>query len=514
MKKIYLALFGTAILITSCQPDNTEKTDNSKDIKETGIIPKYAADVPEFVTTPDLVSTDLLGDLKFFDGTPTKETTEKIYDFLDVSRAAEAFLNGIPAASVYAVLEGFKEAGLKPGDLGIFEELMDARSLFLTPNSTTMYCVTEIDVKDGPIVVEVPPGVLGPVDDAYFRWVVDLGLTGPDQGKGGKYLFVHRDYDGDIPEGYLVARTPTFRNVLFFRAFVVNGDLKGTAEAVKSGYHSYSLAEAGNPAPQVFKNLSGLQFNTVHANNFRFFEELNAVIQYEPADAFDPELVGQFAAIGIKKGQPFNPDARMKKLLEEGVAIGNASARVLSYSPRKKSVYFYEDRQWTSPFAGLSYAFEDNGERVLDDRIFFHYMATGITPAMAKPRVGSGSAYGLAVKDSKGEYLDGGKTYSVTLPSPIPINNFWSFMVYSNQHRSMLETDQKLAGLDSNNPDMKANDDGSYTVYFGPSAPKGHEGNWIQTMPNKSYSVLLRLYGPLQPWFDKTWKPGDFEVVN
>jgi hypothetical protein len=198
---------------------------------------------------------------------------------------------------------------VKPGELGIFEELMDARSLFLTANSTTIYCMAEIDVKEGPVVVEVPPGVLGPVDDAYFRFVTDVGQTGPDKGNGGKYLFVHRDYKGEIPDGYFIAKTPTFRNLFFFRAFVKDNDLKGTVAAVKSGFRMYLLSQAGNPPKQVFHNLSGKKFNTVHANDFKFFEELNAVIQYEPADAFDPELVGQFASIGIKKGEPFKPDA-------------------------------------------------------------------------------------------------------------------------------------------------------------------------------------------------------------
>ena len=133
---------------------------------------------------------------------------------------------------------------------------------------------------------------------------------------------------------------------------------------------------------------------------------------------------------------------------------------------------------------------------------------------MSQPKVGQGSVYEIAAHDANGDYLDGGKNYSVTLPGPVPINNFWSFMVYSGQHRSMLETDQKFGGLDSNNPSVKANKDGSYTMWFGPKAPKGHEGNWIQTMPGKSYNVILRLYGPLQPWFDKTWKPGDFELVQ
>jgi len=142
------------------------------------------------------------------------------------------------------------------------------------------------------------------------------------------------------------------------------------------------------------------------------------------------------------------------------------------------------------------------------------YMATGITPAMAKSRVGTGSVYAFTPHDSAGRYIDGGKTYKVTLPAPIPVNNFWSFMVYSGQHRSMLKTDQKFAGLDSNNPSIKPNEDGSYTMWFGPEPPEGHEGNWIQIIPGKSWSSLLRFYGPLKPWFDKTWKPSDFELVK
>jgi hypothetical protein len=156
----------------------------------------------------------------------------------------------------------------------------------------------------------------------------------------------------------------------------------------------------------------------------------------------------------------------------------------------------------------------NNGELVLDDRIMFHYYATAITPAMAKPKVGTGSAYEIGAHDSEGRYLDGGKTYKCTLPGPVPAKDFWSFMVYDNQTRSMLETDQKSGGLDSNNPSVKPNADGSYTIWFAPTPPKGHEGNWIQTMPGKGWNVLLRLYGPLQEWFDKTWMPGDIELVK
>lgn len=475
--------------------------------------PKYSADVPEFLLTPDKVETKFLGDLDFFDGMPSEATVNKAYDFLDLSRGVEAFLSGMPAASLYAMLEGLKQAGLKPGDLGITEDLLDARGLLLTAQSTTPYALAEIDLKNGPVVVEIPGPVLGTLDDAFFLFVSDVGLTGPDRGKGGKYLFIGPDYEGDIPEDYFVVKSTTYRHWLLMRVFVKDGDLKASTKELKEGFRCYPLALANKPPKQKIYNLSGKQFNTIHANDEHFYEELNAVIQYEPADAFNPELVGLFASIGIKKGQPFAPDARMKKILKDAAAIGNATARSLTFRPRSKTGYFYPDRRWFSSFNG-GHDFMNNGELVLDDRIMFHYVATGITPAMATPQVGTGSAYAFTPHDANGNYLDGGKTYKVTLPAPIPVNNFWSFMVYSGQHRSMLETDQKSAGLDSNNPSVKPNNDESYTIWFGPEAPKGHEGNWIQTMPEKSYSVILRLYGPLEPWFDKTWKPGDFELVK
>ncbi|OCP10303.1 MULTISPECIES: DUF1254 domain-containing protein [unclassified Ensifer] len=477
--------------------------------------PKYSAKVPAYIKTPDTVKTRI-GTLKFFDGLPDKETVQKVYDNLDFARGVEAFLTGVPAASVFGVCNGLNEAGVKANQgIGIFSDLMDARSLFLTANSTTVYVLQCLDLSTGPVVVEVPPGVLGPVDDAFFHWVTDVGLTGPDKGQGGKYLFVPPGYTGGLPsEGYHVAKSTTFSNLVFYRAFVKDGDIAAAADGVKAKARVYPLSDAGQVTAQTFVDLSGKQLNTVHANDFRFYEEINEVIQHEPGDAFDPEIVGLFASIGIKKGQPFAPDARMKAILTDAIAVANATARAIVFAPRDERVMFYPDRQWGTGFVGGSYAFLNNGERMLDARTLFHYYATGITPAMADAKPGTGSAYAYAARDSKGEYLDGGKTYKITLPAPVPAANFWSFVVYDSQTRSMLETDQKLAGIDSTQEDVQKNPDGSVTIWFAPKPPAGHETNWVQTVSGKSWNSLLRLYGPLEPWFDKTWKPGDFELVN
>ncbi len=478
--------------------------------------PKYKADVPKRIMTLDRVPSKYVGELNFVDGFPTDETVTRVYDYLDTARAVQLFLSAMPAASINGLLNGHAEIGFKANNtVGITETLMNARSLWLTPQTTTPYVHAEIDVKHGPVVLELGTPVIGLIDDAYFRYVGDIGVVGPDQGKGGKYLIVGPEFKGDVPKDHFVLKTKTYRNWLLMRIVVQNGQTKRAVDAFKNTFRIYPLAQAKSPASTKFVNLSNKQYNTIHANDAHFFDEINEVIQYEPADSYDPEIVGLAASIGIKKGQPFKPDARMRKILDEAAAIGNASARAILFRPRNQSVYFYPGkRQWYSPLAGGSHEFLHRGARVLDDRVAFHYYATGITPKMTQPKVGTGSVYEIGSTDKNGDALDGSRTYSVTLPSPIPAKNFWSFMVYDNQTRSILETDQKTGGLDSNSKALRLNDDGSATVYFGPHPPKGKEGNWVQTMPGKGFNVLLRLYGPLQPWFDKTWIPGDFELVK
>ena len=475
---------------------------------------KMTTDIPPQITTPDSVETRL-GTLKFFDGFPDDATVEKVYDNLDFQRGVQAFLTAMPGASVYGLREGMRSQGADNQTVLIMETLMDSKSLFLTANSETVYNMMWLDLKDGPLVIETPPNILGMIDDHWFNYVCDLGNAGPDRGKGGKFLLLPPGYAGEVPKGYFIFRSPTFGNLFFWRGFMVNGDPRPAVESTKKLAKVYPLAMAKNPPPMKFINVSGKAFNTIHANDFSFFEEVNKLVQEEPNAALNPETLGALAAIGIEKGKPFAPDARMKKILTEAAAVGNATARANVFKSRLKDAYFFPNSAWCTPFIGGSHEFlSQPGVRNLDARTFFFYYATGITPAMAMKMVGVGSQYAAAFVDSEGRALDGSKTYKVHLPPGIPAKNFWSFVLYDNQTRSMLQTDAQFPSIGSQSKGLVTNPDSSVDIWFGPTAPAGHEANWVQTVPGKGWNTILRLYGPLQSWFDKTWKPSEIELVK
>jgi hypothetical protein len=474
---------------------------------------EFRTEIPPEITTPDTLETSI-GTLRFFDGFPDAATTQKVYDNLDLIRGVEAFLNGMPAAAFVALRSGVRDFGEDNRTVIIFEQLVDSRSLFLTANADSIYAAANINLRDGPVVVESPPNTLGFVDDAWFRYVADIGNAGPDEGKGGKYLFLPPGYTGEVPEGYFVFKSRTYGNWFLTRGFQVDGDPKPGADGIKQHLRIYPLADAADPPETTFVNISGKAFNTIHHMDVSFFDELNEVIQEEPEDATDPETLGVLAGIGMQKGKPFAPDERMKKLLTDAAAIGSATARALTFRPRDGAARIYPDRHWQTAFIGGSSEFLDHEARLLDARTMFFFYATGVTPAMALRVPGAGSQYLAGFVDAEDQPLDGGKTYRLHLPSGIPANNFWSVTLYDNQTRSMLQTDQQFPTVGSNKPGVVANGDGSVDLYFSPTAPAGKKGNWVQTVPRKGWNALLRFYGPTEAFFDQSWRPGDFEVVN
>ena len=474
---------------------------------------RMATEIPASITTPDTVETRL-GTLRFFDGLPDKATVKTVYENLDFQRGVQAFLTALPAASLSATRTGIRSFGPDNQTMLITESLMDSHTLILTANSETVYTIGWLDTHGGPLVLEVPPHMLGFIDDFWERYVGDLGNAGPDKGQGGKYLLLPPDYTGDVPKGYFVLRSRTYGNLLGVRAFVVGGDVRAAADSVKGGLRIYPLAEKAAPPAMHFVDISGAAFNTIHANDVSFFDEVLPVVQEEPLEATDPEIRGLLAAIGIRKGKPFAPDDRMRRILAEAAAVGNATARALVFSTRNPSAFHYPNSAWQMVWIGNDYQFSPGGVLDLDARALYFYMGLGISPAMATKMVGIGSQYAMAYRDAAGQYLDGAKSYRLHLPGPIPAKDFWSILVYDPQTRAMLQTDQQFPSVSSQKPDIAINRDTSADVYFGPEAPAGKESNWIQTIPGKGYFVALRLYGPLEPWFDKSWRPGEIEAVK
>lgn len=468
------------------------------------------------VSIPDKVATPV-GQLEFFDGAPIGNTVKTVYDNLDRTRGLGVYLDNVGAVSIYSVLAGLAEQGAdKPNKIGLFEDLLDSQTLVVTPNTSTLYAWSGTDLaNDGPTVIEVPPGMLGFLDDAWQRFVGDIGFKGPDKGKGGKYLVLPPGYKGKVPDGYFLLKPRTNKNFLFLRG-LINDGLKPAVDNITSNLRIYPLKDAATPAPTQFINMSGKAFNTVFPNDLGYFERLNTIVQAEPIEAIGPELRGNIAALGIVKGQPFKPDERMKKLLIEAATLGNATARAITYYPRMREAFFYPDTHsaWTMAYVNKNTSFESAGTMNPDARVLFYFNAGGVTPAMALTAAGPGSDYAMAYVDAKDQPLDGSKSYTLHLPPNVPAKEFWAVSIYDTQTRSLLQTSQKFPTVGSQTQGIKKNADGSYDIYFAPNVPQGKDGNWLQTVPRKSWFAILRLYGPLEPWFGKTWRPGEIELVS
>lgn len=469
---------------------------------------KFTTPMPQGVVVPDSIDTRL-GTLRFLGGVPDQASTDRIYDNLDFQRAVQAYLLALPVVNQMANRAGILAMGPANTTVPIWEQLVDSRTVELTANDNTPYTWFWIDLRKGPLVVEAPPKVLGLVNDIWYRWAGDIGFTGPDRGDGGKFLILPPGYKDEVPPGYHVIRPGSLSVWVAWRSFVVDGSPAPGVELVKKMTKVYPPGQSAAQPVMNFIDMSGKPFNMVGPGDFRFWELLNEAVQNEPTETLDPTTLGFWASIGIQKGKPFAPDERMKKILIEAAAVGDATGRTLFYRNREKEALFFDNRKWKRPFIG-GYRFEwQPGVANLTGSAMYFFAATGVTPAMDTQIVGEGSTYPWTATDADNNPLDGGKSYRLRLPPNVPVKTFWSVIVYDAQTRSMLQTDARFASVSSQNKSVQSNPDGSVDVYFGPKAPPGRESNWIQTVPGKSWFTILRLYGPLEPWFKQEWRPDD-----
>lgn len=456
-------------------------------------------------------------EFQFKGGFPTPETVRKAYDDADLSRAIQAYRFFYPTVSGAGIFKGNAQIGVKPNT--VFGTL-DTQPMHVgfTLNSDTPYAPLLMDLKNGPMVVEVPKGPLIVVAmDMNQRWVADMGIPGPDAGKGGKYLFLPPGYKEKVPAGYHVTRATSYRMLAGIRSLPVGGDVKGAIERLKTVKVRPLKPSPSWKVPTWLDLTPDPQDTTPVAweNNLQYWQVLHEVIDTEPAYEPYRNAYGDLAVLGIAKGKPFSPDDRMKRILEQAAQIANAQMRVESFADRRSDRIVWKDRQWE--WAALR--FEDGDFNTptyadLDARDKWFYQAIGASPAMFRRKAGSGSLYWLGLRDGAGAYLDGGKTYKLTVPQPVPGKLFWSITVYDTETRSQVQTDQGKAALRSLFELKDKGGSSSLDLYFGPAAPDGKEGQWIKTIPEKGWFTYIRIYGPEQPAFDGSWKPGDFEEVK
>ncbi len=454
---------------------------------------------------------------EFKGGYPTPETIQKAYDDADLTRAIEAYKFFYPGVAFTAGFDALETVEVFPNrGAGVMQG--SPKQIVFTPNSDTPYAFASLDLHIGPIVIEVPPGpLMCVVNDLNQQYVMDLGLPGPDAGKGGKHLLLPPGYAGEVPDGYFVGRSSTFRVPLLVRAIPPKGDAQQGFDMMKS-IKIYPLNDAPEWKGIEWVDIADTEVDLTSVSferDIRFWEALHRLVDGEPA--YEPYRMnyGQLATLGIEKGKPFQPDDRMKAILEKAARVANDQMRVQSFADRRPDRVKWPDRKWEwaslRPENGL---FDTPNYRDLDARTKWFYQAMVESPAMFRRDEKAGSLYWLGTRDETGAYLDGAKTYKLTVPLPVPAALFWSVTVYDPTNRSEIATNQGKAALRSLFELKDLPHEGSVDLYFGPEAPAGNEAQWIRTIPGKGWFTYFRIYGPQKPAFDGNWKPGDFVEVG
>lgn len=479
------------------------------------IIPCAAA-LLSSVLAQELPTTGIIesrfGKLELKNGFPTDETVAKAYDELDFQRACQAYLWALPYMGMGEWQREQRETfGAGNLDYVDYLDFKDKLGL-LTANATTPYSIAFPNLeKTGPLVFVIPPGpTAGGLLDFWQRPFTDCGQLGPDQGKGGKFLVLGPNDPDMEAEGYFVVRSPTVNVMMGMRALDPDRE---KAIALTQGFLIYPYSQRDNPPPTKHLRPEGKKWSGEQPRGLAYWEGLARLINEEPPHERDRMILAMLVPLGIEKGKPFAPDERQKKILIEAAAAGEIIARANGYAKRFPGSQVWPGKKWEYSLFLKETNQEVPNHTQLDERASWFYEAIGVTTGMMGRTVGAGQVYLESSRDAADQWLDGGKTYQLTVPKDAPVAQFWSFSVYDNESRCFVDTG--IPPDRSSRDDIEKNTDGSVTLYFGPEAPAGKPAkNWIKTLPGKGWFTYFRLYGPTQPYFDKTWSLPDIEEIK
>ncbi|CAG4889748.1 DUF1254 domain-containing protein [Paraburkholderia saeva] len=479
---------------------------------------------------------DALANSAFVQGRPTPETASALTDELLFQRATQTYLWAMPLLNTMGMRDGFAQAyGTGYSTMAIWAKRLDAKTLITTPNSDLIYGMSFVNLADtGPLVFEAPPKLQGILLDMWQRpipgpqingtaYFGDVGLPGPDGGAGGKFLILPPGYSGEVPSGYYVYRSGTNNIFIFLRSFYQSLDNITPAVDLLKQSAIYPLGKKDSAEKMKFFDASGSPHNMLPRSDASAFKDLKYLVDTEGSNLADPDWMGMLAGLGITKDKPFEPDPHARKILDDAAKTGYKTSRVIGLQG-DNDIRVYKDRQWVNPVNNVSsrwpnavndlgFTSNSGGYRDLDARVWFFTDYYSISPGMVSMTPGKGAFYMIAFNDDAGRPLVGGQTYKVTLPPDIPAALFWSVTLYDASNASGLANGQPFPSLGKlNHP--KQNADQSTTLYIGPKAPKGEEGNWLATEPGRGFFAILRLYAPTQPAIDGSWKPGDIERIK
>jgi len=444
---------------------------------------------------------------------PSKESIPKLFDEMDFQQATQCYLWGLPiVAFAEWQQQQYKTFNATSNDLILYNNYNDRLGI-LTANATTPYIVSFIDLAaNGPTVIEMPAGhTAGGLADFWQREQAVIGEMGPDKGKGGKYILVPPTMKDFKAAGYFIVPCNTVN--VFFGFRTLDPDPKVTETLLKQ-VKIYPYDKRANPtATRIISPPAGKKWLGIQPSGIAYWERLHAILQNEPVEDRDRFFMAWLINLGIEKGKPFNPDERQKKILIAAAEKGQQMAMANSFEKRFKDVKHWPDKKWDYVMIIKDPSQHADNYDEFFERTSYFYEAVTYSKAMITKIPNVGQAYLGSYFDNTGNWLDGGKNYTLNVPANPPAVNFWSITIYDVATRCLIDNPQKNADL-SSRKDLMKNADGSVDLYFGPKAPAGKEKNWVQTLPGKHWFTYMRFYGPTQAYFDKSWKMDDIKEVK
>lgn len=441
---------------------------------------------------------------------PARSAIPTVFDELDYQMACQAYLWALPIVS-YAQWKSqhYDVFGATSSDLVRYVSYRDRLGL-ITANATTPYILNFFALAEtGPLVIDLPAGpTAGGVSDFWQREIGAMGEMGPDRGRGGKYVVLPPGASApdDLSPDYRTLHSSGFNIMFGFRTLDPNPD---NAQALVDAVRIYPYSERENPAPTRIVSPDGREWTGDQPRGLDYWRALHGVYQTEVVDERDRFYLAMLKQLGIEKGKPFEPDERLRRILEQGAAAGELMAQANTFAKRFEQGSYWPDRRWEQAIVLDNSAQRGNGYDELLERASWFYEAVSFSEAMKSTTPGVGQAYLGSYTDAAGEWLDGGRSYTLHVPAEVPAKLFWSATVYDVETRCLIDNPQQRGDRGSRDPELGVNEDGSVDLFFGPEAPAAGEANWVQTLPGKHWFSYFRFYGPLEPYFDRSWKLGD-----